>query len=143
MSSKKWRFNSTIKIGTFVLLRSFGSYPIMGDVEATHMNTLDVANTIVEQLGGRKFIAMTGARNFVGSDKGVSFKLPGGGGFCKSGINFVEIELEPGDTYTVTFLKMRKQNGVPAAMFTSIKRDVYFAMLQELFTRETGLAVRL
>jgi len=57
------------------------------------MVDLTVANTILEQLGGRKFIAMTGARNFVGDFSGLSFRLPGAGGYCKDSINCVKIEL--------------------------------------------------
>lgn len=108
------------------------------------MDTMGVANTIVEQLGGRKFIAMTGARNFVGSEPGVSFRLPGGGGFCKNGINHINIELDPSDTYTVTFSRKRfHRDGNTTTTFHSICHDIYFDSLQELFTRETGLAVSL
>lgn len=104
---------------------------------------MEVAETILQQLGGRKFEVMTGARNFVGSATGLSFRLPGSGGFCKNGINVVRIELEPSDTYTVTFLRMRKSQGIPCATFTSIHHDIYFDALRSLFTRETGLAVSL
>lgn len=103
------------------------------------MITLDVANTIVQQLGGRKFIAMTGARNFVGRDTGVSFRLPGSGGFTKQGINVVAIELTPADTYTVLFSRLRA--GVLKVL--AEHHDVYFDSLQEIFTRETGLATHL
>jgi len=107
------------------------------------MSNYPVADTIIQQLGGRKVMTMTGVKEFFVDANSVSFRLPGGRGFCKNGINRVKIELEPSDTYTVTFLKMRKQNGVPAAMFTSIKHDVYCDMLREIFTSETGLAVSL
>lgn len=103
------------------------------------MNTMDVANTIVEQLGGRKFIAMTGARNFLGDANSVSFRLPGGGGFCRDGINRVTVILEPSDTYTMTFFRVRDT----VATVIATHHDVYFDMLQELFTHETGLAVSL
>ena len=104
------------------------------------MNTMDVANTIVEQLGGRKFIAMTGAHTFLGDADSVSFALSGGGGFCKSGINRVHIKLEPSDTYTMTFYRLTR--GTKLATVAT-HADVYFDSLQELFARETGLAVSL
>lgn len=107
------------------------------------MDTLDVANTIVEQLGGRKFIAMTGARHFVGSETGVSFKLPGGGGFCKNGINTVQITLTPDDTYTMTFQRRAHVKGVLVWKNVAQHHGVYFDMLQSMFTSETGLAVSL
>jgi hypothetical protein len=116
----------------------------MVDVEARQMNTLPVAETILEQLGGHKFRVMTGAHHFLGSATRLTFKLPGGCGFCKNGINFVSIELMPDDTYDVTFSRMRfHRDGNITTTFTSIHHNIYFDTLQELFTRETGLAVRL
>ena len=38
---------------------------------------LTVANTILQQLGGNKFRVMTGAKNFVGSNDALTFRLPG------------------------------------------------------------------
>ena len=102
-------------------------------------STIDVAHTIVEQLGGSKFIVMTGARRFVGSPTGITFALPGTGGFTKHSINRVRIELTPADTYTVTFFRV---HGI-RIVTVSQHEDVYFDMLQGLFTRETGLAVSL
>ena len=52
------------------------------------MRPMEVANTILEQLGGRQFQAMTGASQFVGSKNSLSFRLPGAGGFCKAGMQF-------------------------------------------------------
>jgi hypothetical protein len=102
-------------------------------------NKLQVAKTILEQLGGNKFIAMTGAKNFIGSEDGLSFKLPGGGGFCKNGINYVKIVLDPSDTYTMTFLRIRGTKVHDVAQH----HGVYADMLQSMFTSETGLEVSL
>jgi len=98
-----------------------------------------VANTILEQLGGRRFQVMTGAKNFVGSESGLSFRLPGAGGFTKHGINVVSIELTPADTYVMLFSRLR------AGVLTVLAEhhDVYFDSLQEIFTRETGLVTHL
>lgn len=103
------------------------------------MNNLIVAKTILEQLGGRRFMAMTGARNFTGSEYALNFRLPGVGGFVKSGINHVRIELTPGDDYTVTFSRIRGDK------VTEISKHehAYAEDLQSLFLSETGLEVRL
>jgi hypothetical protein len=104
-------------------------------------NTLEVANTITERLGGRKFTAMTGARNFLGDANSVSFRLPGAGGFCKNGINYVKITLDPSDTYTIGFYRIRRNS--QAMTEVAAYHGVYFDTLQEVFSRETGLAVSL
>jgi hypothetical protein len=104
------------------------------------MIDLQVAETILEQLGGREFTVMTGAKNFVGSPTTLSFSLPGAGGFCKNGINRVVITLEPSDTYTVQFYRIRRGS---ALVLVANHTDIYYDGLQELFTRETGLAVSL
>lgn len=39
------------------------------------MTDMTVSQTILSQLGGNRFIAMTGSKNFVGSDDALSFKL--------------------------------------------------------------------
>jgi hypothetical protein len=95
-----------------------------------------VAKTILQQLGGSLFATLTGAKNFVGSENSLSFSLPGGGGFCKNGINRVNIELAPSDTYTVKFYRFQRG----ATLVTvSEHTDIYFDGLQDLFERETGL----
>lgn len=103
------------------------------------MTDMTIAKTILEQLGGNKFVAMTGAKNFMSCGDGLSFKLPGSGGFCKSGINYVSITLTPDDDYNVVFGKTRKFN------YKEIKKveGIYFDQLQEVFTRATGLATHL
>jgi hypothetical protein len=39
------------------------------------MTDMTVSQTILSELGGNRFIAMTGSKNFVGSDDALSFKL--------------------------------------------------------------------
>ena len=39
------------------------------------MTDLTVSQTILSQPGGNRFIAMTGSKNFVGSDDALSFEL--------------------------------------------------------------------
>lgn len=98
------------------------------------MTDMTVANTILEQLGKNRFIAMTGAKNFVGSDDALSFKLPSN--FAKGGINAVRIRLDTSrDTYEVTFSKIRGTKVTQVSTFN----DVYADSLRSLFTSETGL----
>lgn len=98
-----------------------------------------IAKTIIEQLGGNRFAIMTGAKHFVGGDNSLSFRLPGGGGFAKGGINAVHVTLDASDTYTLVFSRVR------GFKVTEIERvtDVYCDALQAVFTRATGLQTSL
>lgn len=99
--------------------------------------TATIAQTILEQLGGRKFLVMTRAKNLMDCGNGLSFKLPSR--FATGGINYVKIELDPSDTYTVTFGKIWGTN------YKVVKTNdgIYCDMLQDLFTRVTGLDTHL
>lgn len=95
-----------------------------------------VSQIILQQLGGNKFIAMTGAKNFVGSDDYLMFSIGRG---AKNSINKVKITLDSNDTYTVEFAKMRGIN------YTVVKTvsGIYFDQLQAVFKRNTGMDTRL
>lgn len=92
-----------------------------------------VAATILEQLGGRKFLVMTGAKNLLSLESGLQLKLPSN--FAKDGINVVRITLTPEDEYNVEFGKLRGLN------YRTLKTipGVYWDMLKETFTHYTGL----
>ena len=96
---------------------------------------MSVANTILSQLGGNKFLAMTGAKQLVNTGKGLQFKI----GKNESKANIVSIELNSSDTYTVTFRNLRGINLKTIKEFTGVYDD----MLQNIFTSTTGLLVRL
>ena len=68
-----------------------------------------VAKIILQQLGGNKFVAMTGARNLLNVGNGLSFKIPGSGGFAKNGINYIKVTLNGLDTYDMEFGRIRGQ----------------------------------
>lgn len=72
------------------------------------MNTkeerLEVVNTILQQLGGNRFIVMTGAKQFVAIELGLMLTLPAR--LAKLGINKVRVELDASNTYTMTTLKV-------------------------------------
>jgi methylthioribose-1-phosphate isomerase len=91
------------------------------------------AEDVLQQLGGRKFIAMTGANNFVKDDKvkSITFKLPR----AKSGIKYVRITLTSMDLYNVEFISARGSNIKTVAT----EKGVYNDQLQKIFTKHTGL----
>ena len=96
-----------------------------------------VAATILRQLGGGRFTAMTGAKNLLVTDEGLQFKIPR----AAKGINAVRVALATDDTYTVTFVKV-----APRALSWATVREVagvYADQLQAIFTAETGFYTHL
>ncbi len=91
-----------------------------------------IASTILDQLGGTQFIAMTGAKNILNLGNGFQFGLPGK---LKQGINKVIIILEPTDTYSVAFWKI---HGVNMKQIKAVDM-VYADSLRRVFTETTGL----
>ena len=71
------------------------------------MTDMTVANTILQQLGGRQFLAMTGAKKLVGSETSLRFRLPRLSGALA---NFVVVTLTPEDLYKVDFYKGSVKN---------------------------------
>jgi len=91
------------------------------------------AITILEQLGGNKFVAMTGANNFVYDKHGtILFSFKGSKVFNK-----LKIRLNSMDTYDMTFFKLGR---APNFKLTNKEiNGVYYDQLQGVFTAETGL----
>lgn len=98
---------------------------------------MQIAQTILEQLGGNQFIAMTGAKNLGADTDSLSFRLPSN--FAKQGINYVKITLKPSDTYTVETGKIR---GLDYKKLGE-QEMVYADNLRRVFTSITGLDVAL
>lgn len=73
-------------------------------------NAKFVATEILNQLGGNRFIAMTGAKNFACFDEngecGLCFRLSSK--FAMKGIHLVKIKLTFSDIYLVTFAYYRE-----------------------------------
>lgn len=61
----------------------------------------EIANTILQQLGGRQFIMMTGAKQLVAIENGLRFRIGRNG----SKANMVRIILKGDDTYLMQFMK--------------------------------------
>jgi hypothetical protein len=96
-----------------------------------------IAQTILEQLGGNRFLAMTGAKPITyGSSPSLGFSLPTG--LSPVGVNRVKITLDDSDTYTVTFGKLQ---GVKYRLMGEVS-GVYCDMLEDVFTENTGLLTR-
>lgn len=95
------------------------------------------AQTVLEQLGGNKFIAMTGAKDFTKDDAKhmIGFRI----GRNSKSVNYVRITLTPRDTYDMEFLGIRNMELKPRSKST----DVYADQLQEIFTEHTGMDTHL
>jgi hypothetical protein len=93
------------------------------------------AATILKQIGGNRFIAMTGAKDFAFSNKYMSFKI----GRNSKGINFVRIAHNAMDTYDMEF-------GFVSIKGIKVKKKVkgvYADMLGTMFKKYTGMNVSL
>lgn len=97
---------------------------------------VEIANTIVSQLGGRRFQIMTGARLFAAIPNGVAFRL---GRFPGVKINAVRITLNGSDLYDVCFMRISGHD----CRVISEASDVYAEDLQRVFTDATGLDTHL
>jgi hypothetical protein len=100
---------------------------------------MQVAQTILAQLGGNRFIAMTGARNLVSDahcERGsLSFKVGRNG----KGVTHVRITLTDADLYRVETLKVRGLN----ITTLDTANDVFADQLRAAFEGMTGLATSL
>jgi len=107
------------------------------------MADLHVAKTILIQLGGNRFTAMTGAKDYLGSEaeKSLAFRLPSR--FAKNGINRVKIILDDSDTYVVEAMKITKGKAGLMATMIETRAQIYAEDLQKVFTEITGLDTHL
>ena len=111
------------------------------------MTNVEKANIILGQLGGSKFISMTGSKNFIALKNGLRMKLIRN----KSGANMLEIIIDPSDTYSLRFYRYtpgrlnKKTLAYTPDKITEIEKhsDVYDDQLQAFFTDVTGLDTHL
>ena len=93
---------------------------------------MQIAQTILSQLGGNKFVAMTGSKNFLAVENGINMKLTRNK--CKA--QWLRITLNGKDLYDMKFYSADKElNKTTKVQYN----DVYFDQLQNLFTQATGL----
>jgi hypothetical protein len=106
-----------------------------------------VADIILEQLGGNKFVVMTGASHFISDGNVLKMTLPRNA----SNANRLDITLDWDDTYTMRFYKYSPRRlNTKTFEFSQEKikevktiQGVYCDMLQEIFTDVTHLYTRL
>ena len=95
------------------------------------MSNLTVAKTILEQLGGKKFCAMKGAKNLVGDENSLSMRI----GRNSSNSNYLKITLNSMDTYDMKFYRLWKFEEKSVTEYNNIYND----MLTDTFTAHTGM----
>lgn len=91
-----------------------------------------VAKTILTQLGGNRFLVMTGAKNLLGDANSLTFRVPMR---TRDGSNMVKITLTAMDDYTMKFSSVRAGKET----LKTHCEGIYNENLQEVFTRVTGL----
>ena len=130
----------------------------------------EIANTILSQFGGHKFVVMTGAKNMVAVENGIRFNIGQNG----SKANTVKVILNGDDTYTMQFIKQGREvneytilmryadkglseqefNETVSKAIEKAKKNaepktlkeyngIYFDQLQPLFTEYTKMYTRL
>lgn len=109
------------------------------------MTTHTVANIIVQQIGNRAF-AMMGAKNLLGGDDRLQFKI----GKNAKGVTHITVILDASDTYTVKFDKVTKyrMNARTGEMVGGAKTlaeldGVYVDSLKAVIESNTGLYLSL
>lgn len=103
------------------------------------MTNKEIAETILSQIGGRRFITMTGAKNFVAINSGLQFDLPKTPHYVRDGISRLHIVLTPMDEYKITAYKIRGMS----VKEISVTDGVHAPELAEVFTSLTGLDTHL
>jgi hypothetical protein len=97
---------------------------------------MQVAQQILQQLGGKMFTLMTGSNNFVASQNSIRMNLKGN----KAKAKWLQITLNSMDTYDLMFFTADKQlNIIVKCEF----KGIYCDQLQSVFTQVTGLYTRL
>lgn len=98
-------------------------------------DSLPVANEIIRQLGGGSAMYMIGAKQIVGGETFVQFKIMRNA----KGVTTVRVELMPDDTYTVQFWNIR---GLSMKLLHTVAM-VYVDSLRSMFEGNTGLRLSL
>lgn len=97
-----------------------------------------IAKTILEQIGGRRFAAMTGSKDFIDMGNGLRMSLARN----KTSANRLDIIYDAGtDLYNMRFFRktFSKKTFESKAMDVEVHEGIFFDMLEEVFTQVTGL----
>lgn len=105
----------------------------------------EIANTILQQLGGRRFVVFTGSKDFMAIENGLKMSLAKNA----SKANRLEITLNGADLYNMKFYRYTPWRfSTRGGKFTEYPEKItivkeykncYFDQLQELFTETTEL----
>ena len=96
---------------------------------------MNAAETILNQLGGNKFIAMTGSKNFINTGKGLQMNLSKNNAKAK----ILTIELTTSDIYRMTFYSLNKEYQMETKKEVEA---VYADQLNTIFEKVTGLITK-
>jgi hypothetical protein len=108
--------------------------PILPKAEAAQ-----IANTILAQLGGTRFVVMTGANRLMFTETGaLEFFIP-----RARGISLVRIRLNASDLYDLSFLPQPKASKPSSIVPLAVTLNVDVSDLRRVFEEHTGLATSL
>lgn len=97
-----------------------------------------IAQTILQQIGGRRFATMTGSRDFINMGNGLRMSLAKN----KTSANRLDITYDEGlDLYNMRFYRktFSKKTFECKTKDIAVHEGVFFDMLEEMFTQVTGL----
>ncbi len=99
--------------------------------------TMTIAKTIADQIGGRAFY-MIGAKNLVDTGKGLDFKV----GRNANGVTHVSIKLTDMDLYDVEFVRCNTRAKVMRKT-VSLAEGIYADMIHATIEDGTGMVTSL
>jgi len=111
--------------------------PALKTLKTTNM----IAQTILQQIGGKRFTAMTGSRDYINMGNGLRMSLARN----KTSANRLDIIYDAGaDLYNMRFYRrtFSKKTFECRTKDIAVHEGIYFDMLEEMFTMVTGLYTR-
>ena len=111
--------------------------PALKTLKTTNM----IAQTILQQIGGKRFTSMTGSRDFIDMGNGLRMSLARN----KTSANRLDIIYDAGaDLYNMRFYRrtFSKKTFECRTKDIAVHEGIYFDMLEEMFTMVTGLYTR-
>lgn len=94
-----------------------------------------IALTILEQLGGRLFLMLTGSTGLVDSGRGLQLKI----GSNAKRVTHMRIDLADDDTYSIKFYRVTKR-GLDITVLSEMEM-INAEQLKDIFEEATGLYV--
>lgn len=95
---------------------------------------MNIAKTILEQIGGNRFAMITGSKNFIRGRDSLTFQIPRN----ISGANRCKITLNANDLYDVEFFR----STIKSHSIKKVSNDVFAEDLENIFENVTGLYTR-